>query len=415
MMEENKGKNKKIMFSIIGIAILLIGLVGVTYAFFNYTRTGAINNLGTGRIYFNSTQSGTLNMTNIFPLTSTEAGNANLDSVTVGIVGDTTYVNGEEYEIKLVDVNNTINNKQIPLNYIATYEATTGNSMGTSSDTYGESRNSKNADIYTLTATGKVEEGKQVLVGYIKNGATGINGILTIKAYVDADRIAITDTPDENSEWQRGRTVFTTTEWNSFQSSGSPISFKIRAESNEGIWVEEPAGAPTMDEMCPDCVFAYSTTGFWTTWNTDSQTPTVLSSSDYEEDYEDVIMSSGKNFFIGLKLNGSNQIEKAYICGLYNGTTPFCIEGYYDNSKYEANQEILQNEYLWNNTCSVQTYDEGTEYEYEETYCAPQSAGLVGAGAYSDGPVDAGVRGDDDYCYVLSGGTVYCIDGGESE
>ena len=31
-------------------------------------------------------------------------------------------------------------------------------------------------------------------MGYITNGATGINGTLTIKAYVDASRIAITDT-----------------------------------------------------------------------------------------------------------------------------------------------------------------------------------------------------------------------------
>ncbi|MBO7079652.1 MAG: BspA family leucine-rich repeat surface protein, partial [Bacilli bacterium] len=35
-----------------------------------------------------------------------------------------------------------------------------------------------------------------------------------------------------------GRTVFTTTEWNSLTSTG--ISFKIKAESQEGIWVEEP-------------------------------------------------------------------------------------------------------------------------------------------------------------------------------
>ena len=425
-MDQSK---KKKYFFIAGPLVIFIALIGLTYAFFNYTRTGQANTLGTGRIFFNTTQGEALTLTNIFPMTATEAGNANLDSVTVGITGDTTYADGEEFQITIVDVENTVNNKVIPMNYIATYTAATGGTIGTSSNDYWNARNSKDATIYKLNATGAVEEDAQVLVGYIDNGATGISGTLTISAYIDADRIAISDTYYENAtatptptapndqygtttEWVSGRTVLTTSEWNSL--SSNPISFKIKAESNEGIWVEEPH-APTMEEMCPGCVFAYSTTEFWTTWNTNSETPasetpTVLTSSDYEENYEDVITSSGKNYFLGLKLNGSNQIEKAYACGLYNDETPFCIEGYYDDSKYEANQEILQNEYLWNNTCSVQTYDEGTEYEYEETYCASPSAGLVDVFAYSDGRVDAGVGGDGG-CYVNSDGEVDCFVG----
>ena len=410
-MVKNMINNKKQMLMIIGIFALILTLTTVTYGFFNYTRTGAINNLGTGRIYFNSTQNGSLNMTNIFPMTSSEVSGATLDTVTVGIVGDTTYADGEEFEISLVDVNNTVNGKKIPINFIATYTAASGGTIGNSSETYWEARNSKNASIYTLNAMGDVKEGKQVLVGYIKNGATGISGTLTIKAYIDADRIAITDTPDENIEWQRGRTVFTTSEWNSFQSSGSQISFKIRAESNEGIWVEEPK-APTMSEMCPGCVFAYTDVEYWTTWNINSETPSVLTSSDYYENYENVITSSGKNFFLGLKLNESNQIEKAYACGLYNGTMPFCIEGYSDGTKYEANKTILQDAGFWNNTCSVETYDEGTEYEYEETYCAPPNTGMVAAYAHSNGLVFAGGDGDV-YCRVYSNGLVRC-DGGNS-
>ncbi len=464
-------ENRKVSLSIIGIAILVVAVSGLTLAFFNYTRTGSSNNFNVGRIYFNSEQNGSLNMTNIFPMTSTQASTAQLDTVTVNIVGDTTYPDGEEFEISLVNVTNTINNKQIPINYIATYTATTGNSIGEEGDTYWESRESKNANIYTLEETGEVEEGEQVLVGYIKSGETGINGTLTIKAYIDADRIAISDTYPEGtirnvittgysssncetaltgvqnastycasiealqeaidnedltseeitllvntgiieeytngttSNWVNGRTVFTTEEWNSFATT--PISFKIRAESNEGIWVEEPAGAPTMQEMCPDCVFAYTKSRFWTTWNTDSQTPSVLTSSDYYENYEDVITGSGKNYFLGLKLNGSNQIEKAYACGLYNGTMPFCIEGYSDGTKYEANKTILQDAGFWNNTCNIEIIDEGTPSEYEETYCAPPTTGLVGANASSDGYVDAVVDGGD-YCRVFSSGVVRC-------
>ena len=408
MMKEIK--DKKIFFLIVGIAILVIGVVGVTYAFFNYTRTGAVNNIGTGRIYFNSTQNGALNMTNIFPMKSTEASTAELDSVTVGIVGDTTYADGEEFEITLVDVTNTINGKKIPINYIATYTAVSGKSVGTESDDYWNERNSKNADIYTLTETGKVEDGKQVLVGYIKNSASGIEGTLTIKAYIDADRIAITDTPDENSEWQQGRTVFTTTEWNSFQTSGTPISFKIKAESNEGIWVEEPAQGTI--ESCPDCKFTYFVANSisdakWTTWNTNSQTPTQITSGLYDS-YDELIATTGKNYFLGVKLNSNNEVTNAYACGVKDGT-PFCIEGTSDGSKYNANKTLLNGANLYNNTCTETVEDEGTENEYRYSECGPwDNSGSVSAYAYTSGYVSAGV-GRDDYCGVYPFGSFDCV------
>ena len=488
---------KHVKLSVIGFAIILIGLVSISYAFFNYTRTGESNTIRTGNIYFNAQQGLALNITNAFPLTSTEAANANLDTVTLGILGDTTYSDGEEFEIMLVDVTNTINNKEVPINYIATYTATTGGSIGTNNSDYFEDRNAKDANIYKLNATGEVKEGKQVLVGYIKNGSTGISGTLTIKAYIDADRIAISDTynedaspyyslnknmtmeefnactsyfnehyeeltnpyhwfkgefdaskgdsatvfcqggkandddnttfntflryPENNggfnsaqidyllshniiiapqidnygttSEWVDDRTVFTTTEWNSM--STTPISFKIKVESQEGIWIGKI-------DSCRDCVFAYYTPGLWTTWNTESETPTVLTSSDYEENYEDVISTSGKDFFLGLKLNGSNQIEKAYVCGLYNRTTPFCIEGTVDGSKYTTNKNLLQGTNLWNNTCLL--YSTGTIDE--ETWCEAPSAGLVEASSEYRGGV--AISDHYDICVVYSYGGAYC-------
>ena len=66
--EQLKQRNKQAKLMIIGVAILIIGLVGVTYAFFNYTRTGAENRISTGRINFLTTQSNTLSLTNVFVL-----------------------------------------------------------------------------------------------------------------------------------------------------------------------------------------------------------------------------------------------------------------------------------------------------------------------------------------------------------
>ena len=99
-------KSKKQMYTVIGAFALVMLLTTVTYAFFNYTRTGVANNIRTGRIYFNTSQNGTFNLTNVFPVASSEIDN--VDSITVQIMGDTTYADGEEFLISLVNVNNTI-------------------------------------------------------------------------------------------------------------------------------------------------------------------------------------------------------------------------------------------------------------------------------------------------------------------
>ena len=312
-MDNFRKNNKTIMFPIIGIMVMILAVVGVSIAFFNYTRTGVANNIGTGRIYFNSVQGNTLNINNMFPLKSSEAESqiASLSGVTLQVEGDTTYDEGEEFEVTLTNLNNTINGKQIPIKYIATYTANTDASIGEESDTYWTSRYSKDSNIYTLTETGTVSNGKQVLVGYIKKGNTGIDGTLTIKAYIDGDKIAISDTYDgtesddmgTTNEWVNGRTVLTTTEWNSLNSTG--ISFQIRAESNEGIWVEE------QDNSTPASCFTTETTKvykhntnmtneeinvcvsyFTNQWGPEEEGNTV----DVGETYEDFCRGTGTNW-----------------------------------------------------------------------------------------------------------------------
>ena len=420
-------KHKKL--SIIGFAILLVALLGGTYAFFNYTRTGTANNIRTGRIYFNTTQGEELNLTNVFPMKSSEAESANLDSVTVGIVGDTTYADGEEFEITLTGLNNTVNGKEIPINYIATYTAATGGSIGESSDTYFTARESKDANIYKLNATGKVLDGKQVLTGYIKNGTTGISGTLTIKAYIDADRIAISDTYYENAptprptapsdeygtttEWVDGRVVFTTEEWNSLSTNG--ISFKIKAESNEGIWVVEPGSIPS----CLGCKYIYPESHIYTTWTTSIvdldnntvATPTVLTTGYYDK-YEELITATGYNYFIGVKLDSDNHVTNIYACGEKNDT-PFCIEATSDGSKYNRNNVLLQSSALWNNTCTTSVENQGTSNELESTSCSNSGSkalivnntatGFVSISNNDDSSVDYGY-----YCFASNTGDAYC-------
>ena len=423
-MDQSK---KKKYFFIVGPLVIFIALIGLTYAFFNYTRTGQANTLGTGRIYFNTTQGEALTLTNIFPMTATEAGNANLDSVTVGITGDTTYLNGEEFEITLADVNNTVNGKKIPLNYIATYTAATGGTIGASSNDYWNARNSKDTTIYQLNANGSVEENVKVLVGYIDNGATGISGTLTISAYIDADRIAISDTyygnvtatptptaPNDQygttTEWVNGRTVLTTSEWNSL--SSNPISFKIKAESNEGIWVRDP---DSIIESCPGCKYIYTTNEYYYSANNSNSSPlsTLTTFANNNETLTDDYRTLNKNYFLGFKFDGSGNVTNAYACGIKgedpNNGKAFCIEGalsdtYGGNSTtrtaiYNANYSLLNTLYG--------PYDSGTGFGCDDYGSYVLCGGSVGANANSDGHVTS--DGDDWFCLVRREGDAHCL------
>ncbi len=235
-----KNNNKQIMYSIIGIAILLVSVVGLSFAFFNYTRTGATNTLKTGNISFNSIQDNTISLTNVFPTSKTNLNSTNSDTVTINITGDTTYSEGIEYKVTLDQVNNTINGKEVPISIRAT-----ATNLGTEDNDYYTNRTNK-TKIYMLNEEGEAYNGKYIAVGYIPSGATEVNGSIDITAFIDTNKVAISDTYDgtesdlmgTTNDWVMGREVFTTTEWNSFDSV-NPLSFKVKVEANEGIWVEK--------------------------------------------------------------------------------------------------------------------------------------------------------------------------------
>ena len=148
-MEENfleKKKNKKHTLIALLLAVGLISVtVGVTFSFFNYTRTGGANVLAVGRIYFNSTQGTSINLTNVFPVKSTELeNNANVGSVTLTITGDTTYTQGIEYQISADNVINTVNSKEIPIGINVTVA-----DLGTADASYFDNRGG-NTSIYRV-------------------------------------------------------------------------------------------------------------------------------------------------------------------------------------------------------------------------------------------------------------------------
>lgn len=82
-MENN---SKTAVLSIVGIAILVIAVVGVSFAFFSYSKTGTTNNvITTGSMEFSYDEENNISLTNQFPQ-STEAGKTN-DSFKFSVSG----------------------------------------------------------------------------------------------------------------------------------------------------------------------------------------------------------------------------------------------------------------------------------------------------------------------------------------
>ena len=243
--------NKKVLLSVVGIAILIVLVTGVTFAFFNYTRTGTRNIIKTGRIYFNSEQDTAINLTNMFPIDVTNGipnDNTKVGEITINVVGDTTYDEGIEYLVSAVNVSNSVGNKSVPISIDVSVTNNSTNdpatTLGTADSDYFANRGG-NSSIYKVLANDTISNNDQLLVGYITKGQAGIDGNIVIKAYLDKAKIAITDTYDGNetdnmgttTTWVNDRVTFTTGEWNSLQANG--VSFQVKVEANEGIWVEE--------------------------------------------------------------------------------------------------------------------------------------------------------------------------------
>ncbi len=98
----NENSSKQVLLSVIGIAVLVVAVVGVSFAFFTYSKTGANNTLTTGSIFFNFTEGNAINLTNEFPRTDdsgkslTKGVNGALEFSVVGYDGSS---KGIEYTV----------------------------------------------------------------------------------------------------------------------------------------------------------------------------------------------------------------------------------------------------------------------------------------------------------------------------
>jgi len=216
----SNNSSKQALLSIVGVAILVVAVVGVSFAFFNYSRTGTeVNGLTVGTINFTGNVTG-VQLDNAFPVSdvtaaATDVATDDVAIVTVTISGNTTYANGIDFTVTAVpEAGNDLASN------LVTSSVTTSGLTGVS----------VNETANTLAASGNT-----VLVsGNIPANTTVTNGTITIKLYVSSDKVLITDTATDpgTAAIINGRTVVTTDEWNA-----KSYSFKIN------IWAVQGAGA----------------------------------------------------------------------------------------------------------------------------------------------------------------------------
>ena len=242
-------KTKKQMYTVI-LSVFMLALIGsITYAFFNYTRTGTRNIVKTGNLQFTSSQDSTLTLTNVFPVYGSSVENDyTVDTLQIAITGSTTFNNGIEYLLTAEEINlETSTGKKIPLSLKV---GVTGN-LGTEDVEndqidYFTDRGSTTS-LYKKLTDSITYNNEYLLVGYIAPGTTGVNGVVNIKAYIDRNKVAISDTYDgtesdnmgTTNDWVDGRIVLTTEEWNSLRVQGQELSFKVMVQAYERVWVDD--------------------------------------------------------------------------------------------------------------------------------------------------------------------------------
>ena len=220
---EQSNQSKRVLLSVIGVAILVVAVVGVSFAFFNYTRAGQQNSVQTGKIWFGSTQSGAIALTNVFP------GATNGQTVQVHVNGGTTYSGGLTYELRAVNVTNA---STIPVLVDTAVNSTSGGTI-------------ESAGTYTPQTAVALAEGALLGSGTVAFNASAtendVTGDIDVRVYIDPD-VAITDTLESDAApsgyvngttdgWLDGRTRVTTSDWNALATN--PVTFRVLVQAVE--------------------------------------------------------------------------------------------------------------------------------------------------------------------------------------
>lgn len=153
----NSNSSKQVVLSIVGVAILVVAIVGVSFAFFTYTRTGGGTNLiKTGTLVFKFEDGSSINLTNQFPMSD---------------------ANG----LKLSGTNNVCN-------FTVSGTSTSGAVTYTVYGVQGDASTDETKTVRFTDSQIKANISATLPTGYTFTSATGAGAAKTIEALKDADK-----------------------------------------------------------------------------------------------------------------------------------------------------------------------------------------------------------------------------------
>ncbi len=252
MLNDNKKNNSKKLIIVLVVAVVIV-TIGVTYAFFNYTRTGSPNIINTGVIMFDFQDSGVLQLSNQFPISESEVTddykidfsisghntlpdgvNFNVYAIHGDDISGKTWLTDNVIKMKLIapsngngfTITNNFSNASTPVYNDGKALIATGNIKNTTALT------TKNFTLYvwvddslafvsSTTKRANNAEGNPSL-------ADATSGTTTAIRYMKNNDVASTVTLYPANSDSQGKIIYTTNEF-----SNSHYSIKIRVESNE--------------------------------------------------------------------------------------------------------------------------------------------------------------------------------------
>lgn len=395
-------KRKILLLTLIVLAVVFI-TAGITYAFYSYSKVGTTQNtISSGTITFHYTEGNrnialddALPMSDEegkiqakyfdFSIESTTSSTIELPYyVTVRRSSDSEVTLDSHVKLYLTKVDN--NGVETPVSLAEGKNILKVSELGTYSNpkiTIPASERSLYTDIVPINSS---DYNQKYRLRMWLDSETDFSGVEVTKYYCDDSEVT-----QANYESCVGNKS-TQTEME-YPFNGKIYALTVNVYS-EGQVTSATPDTPSV-EPCTNCVYTYTTD----TWDIGGTNPTVLTSSQYKDNYQDVVNETGRDIFVGLTLDNSGIIQKAYACAIKDGE-PFCMEGLGDNTVYNANKTLISNLYG--------PYDSNTNLG-----CVEQIDGLSCSNNYieavtsEDGYVS--VRDEDGACEVTTGNYVTCF------
>lgn len=240
--------SKQTVLSIVGIAILVIAVVGVSFAFFTYSRTGTTNNvITTGSITFDSDvdTEDALVLDNEFPQAQGYAG-ANHDAYTFHVSGNLpTSAQTIYYGIYVVegDAAGTANTDVADLTQTVRFQPEDISIIVTNNDSTGGVVPSYNTGA---PLTSSVSNGTGILVAYgsVPNSGALVTRDLSLKMWIN-NSVTISDTDTDATyrakayhatNWPEGSASDTRTVYSDLY-----YTLKVKVEANDSTPYYTPA------------------------------------------------------------------------------------------------------------------------------------------------------------------------------